>query len=129
MGLSDAKVGPAVPVSDMGRAKGFYEGKLGLSGGEDTGDGGHDYPCGQGTVLHIFPSPGGAGKSSSTIAGFEVDDIEAIVDELSGNGVSFEHYGEPLNTDDRGVASFGEQGKGAWVRDPDGNVLGLFERA
>ena len=31
MGLSDAKVEPAVPVSDMAKAKEFYEGKLGLS--------------------------------------------------------------------------------------------------
>jgi hypothetical protein len=33
-----------------------------------------------------------------------------------------------MNRDDRGIASFGEHCKGAWVRDPDGNVLGLFER-
>jgi catechol 2,3-dioxygenase-like lactoylglutathione lyase family enzyme len=127
MGLSDARVGPAVPVSDMGRAKEFYEGKLGLSGGDETGDGGHDYPCADGTRLHIFPSPEGAGKSSSTIAGFDVESIDAIVDELSANGVSFESYGEPLNTDERGIATFPE-GRGAWVKDPDGNVLGIFQR-
>jgi catechol 2,3-dioxygenase-like lactoylglutathione lyase family enzyme len=127
MQLSDAKVGPAVPVTDMDRAKEFYEGKLGLSGGEDTGDGGHDYPCGDGSELHIYPSPEGAGGSSSTIAGFEVDSIDQTVEELSANGVSFESYGEPLNTDERGIAAFPE-GKGAWIKDPDGNVLGLFER-
>ena len=48
MGLSDAKVEPAVPVSDMAKAKEFYEGKLGLSGGRDIGDGGITYPCGGG---------------------------------------------------------------------------------
>jgi catechol 2,3-dioxygenase-like lactoylglutathione lyase family enzyme len=127
MGLSDARVGPAIPVSDMGRAKEFYEGRLGLSGGTDTGDGGRDYPCAEGTRVHIFPSPGGAGRSSSTIAGFEVESVEATVEELSANGVSFEQYGEPLNTDERGIASFPE-GRGAWIKDPDGNVLGLFER-
>jgi catechol 2,3-dioxygenase-like lactoylglutathione lyase family enzyme len=127
MVLSDARVGPAVPVSDMGRAKDFYEGKLGLSGGADTGDGGHDYPCAEGTRLHIFPSPDGAGKSPSTIAGFEVGSVEAAVDELADNGVAFESYGDPLNTDERGIATLPE-GRGAWFRDPDGNVLGLFER-
>lgn len=126
MRLSDAKVGPAVAVTDMGRAREFYEGKLGLSGGEGTGDGGHDYPCGDGSALHVYPSPEGAGKSSSTIAGWEVDGLEATVEELSAKGVSFERYGEPVNTDERGIASF-PGGSGAWMKDPDGNVLGLFE--
>lgn len=125
MGLSDAKVGPAIAVSDMQRAKDFYEGKLGLSGGSDQGDGGHTYPCGEGTEIHIFPS-GGGGKSESTIAAWAVDDIEAMVDDLSGNGVTFEQYDEPLNTNEKGISTMGD-GKGAWFKDPDGNVLGLFE--
>jgi catechol 2,3-dioxygenase-like lactoylglutathione lyase family enzyme len=123
MGLSSAKVGAAIAVSDMQRAKEFYEGRLGLAGGEDTGDGGHTYPCGGGTELHIFPSAG-AGKSESTVAGFRVDDLEATVDELSGNGVTFERYDEPVKTDDKGIATF-DDAKTAWVKDPDGNVLGI----
>jgi catechol 2,3-dioxygenase-like lactoylglutathione lyase family enzyme len=126
MGLSDAKVGPAIAVSDLQRAKDFYEGKLGLSGGDDTPDGGHTYPCGEGTELHIFTSPAGAGKSESTIAGWAVNDIDATVDELSSNGVTFEQYDEPLNTDEKGIATVGD-GRGAWFKDPDGNVLGMFQ--
>jgi catechol 2,3-dioxygenase-like lactoylglutathione lyase family enzyme len=126
MSLSDARVEPAIAVSDMQRAKDFYEAKLGLSGGHDEADGGHTYPCGEGTQLHIFPS-GGAGKSESTIAGWAVDDVEATVDELSANGVTFEQYVEPLKTDEKGIAVMGDS-KGAWVKDPDGNVLGIFER-
>jgi catechol 2,3-dioxygenase-like lactoylglutathione lyase family enzyme len=125
MGLSEAKVGAAVAVSNMERAKQFYEGKLGLTRGRDTGDGGRTYPCGAGTEIHIFPSAG-AGKSESTIAGFTVDDIEATVDELAGNGVAFEQYGEPLNTNEKGIADLGEA-KGAWMKDPDGNVLALTQ--
>lgn len=123
MGLSSARVGAAVAVSDMQRARAFYEGKLGLTGGEDTGDGGHSYPCADGTELHIFPAAG-AGKSESTIAGFTVDDVEATVDELSANGVAFERYDEPLNPDEKGIASF-DGAKGAWMKDPDGNVLAI----
>lgn len=123
MDLSDAKVGPAVPVSDMQGAKEFYEGKLGLSGGRDTDDGGHTYPCGGGTELHVFPASG-AGKSESTTAAWEVDDVEATVDELAGKGVTFEQYDEPLQTDEKGVAQAGS-GKAAWLRDPDGNVLAI----
>jgi catechol 2,3-dioxygenase-like lactoylglutathione lyase family enzyme len=124
MGLADAKVGAAIAVSDMQRSKDFYEGKLGLSGGRETGDGGVTYTCGGGSEVHIFPSPEGAGKSPSTLAGFEVEDLEATVEELSGNGVGFEQYSE-LNTDERGIADFGGGTKGAWLKDPDGNVLAL----
>jgi catechol 2,3-dioxygenase-like lactoylglutathione lyase family enzyme len=127
MGLSEARVGAAIAVSDMQRATDFYEGKLGLSGGRDTPDGGRTYTCGEGTEVHIFPSPEGAGKSSSTIAGWGVDDVEATVEELSGKGVAFEQYGDPINTDDRGIATFGED-QGAWFKDPDGNVLALVGR-
>jgi catechol 2,3-dioxygenase-like lactoylglutathione lyase family enzyme len=126
MGLADAKVSPAIPVSDMERAKAFYEGTLGLSGGADTGDGGHDYPCGDGSELHVFPSPEGAGGSASTIAAFQVNDIEATVEELIANGARFEQYGEPLNTDERGIATTGDT-KTAWVKDPDGNLLAIFQ--
>jgi catechol 2,3-dioxygenase-like lactoylglutathione lyase family enzyme len=123
MGLSNARVGAAIAVSDMERAREFYESKLGLTGGEDAGDGGHTYPCGDGTELHIFPSAG-AGKSESTIAGFTVDDVEATVDELSANGVTFERYDEPLNTDEKGIATL-DGVRGAWMKDPDGNVLAI----
>jgi extradiol dioxygenase family protein len=53
-GLSDAKVELAVPVSDMAKAKEFYEAKLGLSGGRDIGDGGITYPCGGGREIHTL---------------------------------------------------------------------------
>ena len=75
-------------MSDIAKAKEFYEGKLGLSGGRDIGDGGITYPCGEGREIHIYPSPENAGKSGGTLAGWEVDDVEKTVDELTANGVS-----------------------------------------
>jgi len=126
MRLTEAKVEPAIAVTDMDRAKQFYEGKLGLSDGSDEEDGGHTYPCGDGSQIHIFPSPN-AGKSDNTLAGWAVDDVEATVEELSSRGVAFEQYGEPLSTDERGIAEL-PGGRGAWFKDPDGNILGLFER-
>jgi catechol 2,3-dioxygenase-like lactoylglutathione lyase family enzyme len=125
MGLSEAKVGAAVAVSDMERARQFYEGKLGLTGGRDVADGGRTYPCAEGTEIHVFPSAG-AGKSESTIAGWGVPEIEATIDELSANGVIFEQYGDPINTNEKGIADFGDA-RGAWMKDPDGNVLALTE--
>ena len=127
MGLSDAKVEPTVAVSDMGKAKEFYEGKLGLTGGRDVGDGGTTYPCGGSSELHVYPSPGNAGTSDATIAGWEVDDLEKTVDELSANGVTFEQYDtDPIKTNEKGIAELGDD-KIAWFKDPDGNIHGVAQ--
>jgi catechol 2,3-dioxygenase-like lactoylglutathione lyase family enzyme len=126
MGLSDYAVNPAIAVSDMDRAREFYEGKLGLSGGGVEGDGGVTYDCAGGTSIHIFPSEN-AGGSGATVAGWDVDDLEALVDELSSAGVSFESYDQPpLTTNEKGIATI-DGDKVAWFKDPDGNVMGLVQ--
>jgi catechol 2,3-dioxygenase-like lactoylglutathione lyase family enzyme len=124
VGLSGSTVTATIAVSDMGRATEFYEGKLGLSGGIDQGDGGRTYPCGGDTRIHVYPSPDNAGKSGATLASFTVDDVEQAVDELTGKGVTFERYGEPFNTDEKGIARLGDL-IGAWFKDPDGNTLAV----
>jgi catechol 2,3-dioxygenase-like lactoylglutathione lyase family enzyme len=125
MGLSDARVQATIAVTDVEKAAAFYEGQLGLraeAGAEP--DGGRTYACGAGTTLHIFPSPHAA-ASGATVAGFMVDDVEGTVDALIANGVTFEQYAEgPFTTDAKGVARIGDIA-GAWVKDPDGNVLGI----
>jgi catechol 2,3-dioxygenase-like lactoylglutathione lyase family enzyme len=123
MGLSDSPVTASVAVSDTARAKQFYEGKLGLSGGQDQPDGGHTYDCAGGTKVHVYPSEA-AGGGGTTIAWWEVGDIEATVDELTANGVTFEQYGEPFNTDAKGIARLGGL-SAAWFKDPDGNILAI----
>ncbi|WP_152185299.1 VOC family protein [Segeticoccus rhizosphaerae] len=127
MGVSNAKVEPAVPVSDLARAREFYEDKLGLSGGREIGDGGITYPCGAGREIHIYPSPANAGKSGGTIAAWEVEDLEKTVDELTANGVSFEQVdGDRIKTNEKGIAELGED-RMAWFKDPDGNVFGMAQ--
>ena len=45
--------------------------------------------------------------------------------ELTGKGVTFEQYDLPgLKTDERGIAETGPF-KGAWFKDPDGNILNV----
>ena len=56
MGLSRYKVGAGLAVSNMDRAREFYEGKLGLSVGIDSGDN-VQYRCAEGTVFHVYLSP------------------------------------------------------------------------
>ena len=125
MGLNDGRVGAAIAVSNIDRAVEFYEGKLGLrsTGGENP-DGGRTYECGGGTTLHIFPSPL-ARASGATAAGWRVEDAEGTIDELISNGVTFEQYSDgPFATDEKGVARMGDY-VGAWVKDPDGNILAI----
>jgi catechol 2,3-dioxygenase-like lactoylglutathione lyase family enzyme len=56
-----------------------------------------------------------------------VDDLEAVVDELTAHGVSFERYDEPrITTDEKGIAVV-DGSKGAWFTDPDGNIFGLIQ--
>ena len=127
MVLSNYRVGAVVAVSDMKLARDFYEKKLGLTAQGDDPDGGRSYQCGEQTMLHIFPSPPDAGKSHATVAGRYVNDIEAVVDNLTANGVRFERYDQPqIATDEKGIAVLGPS-KGAWFKDPDGNTLGLLQ--
>ncbi len=109
----------------MDRAVEFYEGKLGLrSTGGDDPDGGRTYQCGGGTTVHIFPSPL-ARASGATAAGWRVEDVEGTIDELISNGVTLEQYSDgPFATDEKGLARMGGY-VGAWVKDPDGNVLAI----
>jgi catechol 2,3-dioxygenase-like lactoylglutathione lyase family enzyme len=125
MVLSSYKVSASIAVADMARAEAFYEGKLGLLGVDDPGDGSHKYACGEGTSLHVYVSPANAGKATATLATWYVPDLEQVVDELSANGVTFERYDDPqLRTDKRGIHSLGS-GKVAWFKDPDGNTFAL----
>jgi catechol 2,3-dioxygenase-like lactoylglutathione lyase family enzyme len=124
MGLGDSRIGAAIAVTDMARAVEFYEGRLGLRSGGDEPDGGRTYQCGGGTTLHVFPSPL-ARASGATAAGWVVEDVEGTIDELIAKGVSFEKYSDgPFATDDKGLARMGDF-VGAWVKDPDGNLLGI----
>jgi catechol 2,3-dioxygenase-like lactoylglutathione lyase family enzyme len=106
MVLSNYKVGAGFAVSDMDRAREFYEGKLGLSVSIHSADN-VQYRCAEDSVLHIYLSPEHAGKSTATLASWGVDDIERVVEELTKRGVTFEQYDEPgLKTDEKGIATF-----------------------
>lgn len=124
MGLGDGSVGAAVAVTDMGTAIEFYEGKLGLHSAGDDPDGGRTYECGGGSTLHVFPSPS-ARPSGATTAAWRVGDVESTVDDLAARGVSFEQYSDgPLTTDAKGIARLGDF-VGAYMKDPEGNVLAI----
>ena len=124
MSLSDSKVGATIAVTDIDRAKQFYEGKLGLSPGDGEPPEAALYPCGEGSQLLVYASQY-AGKTDATVATWEVSDLEATVDELTANGVEFEQYDEPMKTDEKGIFNDEGMGRIAWFKDPDGNTIAV----
>jgi catechol 2,3-dioxygenase-like lactoylglutathione lyase family enzyme len=106
-------------VTDLDRSKKFYAEQLGLKLLEET-----PFTCrfgaGKGSQLSI--RRGQPPVSGPTVAHFEVDDIEAEVRDLSSRGVTFDEYETPKTVNF--IAQVGPA-RGAWFKDPDGNVLGV----
>jgi catechol 2,3-dioxygenase-like lactoylglutathione lyase family enzyme len=112
-----------IAVSDLQRARDFYENTLGLATAQEQ-PGGILYRSGNSVVL-VYTSEY-AGTNQATAASWAVgDDFDAIVDELRSKGVSFEHYDLPDTTREGDVHIAGDF-KAVWLKDPDGNILNLI---
>jgi catechol 2,3-dioxygenase-like lactoylglutathione lyase family enzyme len=112
-------------VSDLQTARDFYENSLGLTPVQEQ-PGGILYKSGNSVVL-VYPSEY-AGTNQATAASWAVgDDFDAIVQDLKGKGVTFEHYDDlPETTREGDVHVMGGELKGVWFKDPDGNILSLI---
>ncbi len=117
----------AIPAQDIKRARLFYEQKLGLVPGQVQPDGGVQYAAGN-THFLVFPSRGKA-SGDHTQMGLEVEDINAAVNELKSKGVKVEEYNYPDFKTVNGIVDMGEMGKGAWMKDTEGNLISLLQRA
>jgi catechol 2,3-dioxygenase-like lactoylglutathione lyase family enzyme len=116
--LADAMVVSTVAVTDLDRAKRFFHEQLGLPLLDET-----PFACrfgaGRGTQMSVRRGQPNVGQ---TAAHFEVDDIEAVIRDLTARGVTFEEYETPKTTNF--IAQIGPA-RAAWFKDPDGNVFGL----
>lgn len=121
--LGEAPITAVVATTDIGRAKEFYGGKLGLSTANDPiPDGaGVLYACGGDSRLLVYERAT-AGDSAATCASFHVDDVTATAERLRGNGITFEEYDLGEIRTENGVATMGDF-QAAWFKDPDGNIL------
>ena len=107
------------PVADMPKARAFYEGVLGLRATMDAQfEGAHwvEYDIGTGT-LAIGVTPGMSPSQDGCSVSLEVENFDKAISELEAAGVPFK-FG-PLETP---VCRM------AWVRDPDGNLVGIHKR-
>ena len=122
--LGKADATPMLAVKDLDRAKQFYSEKLGF----DTGDemsGEVVTLKGGNTDITVYRSEF-AGTNKATALTFDVDDIESEVRDLKEKGIFFEHY-DVEGLTPKGDIYEGEGMKTAWFKDPDGNILSLFE--
>lgn len=125
--LGDHDVAATLAVSDLERARGFYEATLGLQPVQDV-PGAVMYRSGSSVIL-VYPSEY-AGTNQATAASWAVGgDLDAIVQDLAAKGVAFEHYDDlPGVTREGDVHVMGEL-RGVWFKDPDGNILSLTDMA
>jgi len=129
MSLSSYEVRTSIAVSDLALAAEFYEGKLGLTAGEEQSDESRVYACGGGTSLHVYESPTQASQGTAILATWYVPDLEAVVDELASTGVALERYDDPaLKADEKGIHEL-DDGRVAWFRDPDGNTFAVEQES
>jgi catechol 2,3-dioxygenase-like lactoylglutathione lyase family enzyme len=120
--LSDRPVVAFVPSTDLARSRRFYEAVLDLRVVSEDGFA-VVVAAGAGTIritnvgrdLRVQPF---------TVLGWEVDDIDQVVDRLVKRGVEFLTV-PGLPQDERAVWTAPDGTRIAWFKDPDGNTLSL----
>ena len=121
--LDTALAHPTVFVRDLDRARAFYE-QLGLTVMTEASTG-IFMRAGNGTIFPLLHRAD-ATPPAHTTAAFQVDDIVSTLRSLRARGIVFEEYDSPgLRTVD-GIADMGDY-RAAWLKDPDGNYIGIHE--
>lgn len=111
-----------VPTKDTEKARAFYEGVLGLRFVKD--DGFALVMDANGIMVRVAkaqftPAP-------FTILGWQVAEIERMVEELQAKGVQFERFGF-FEQDKLGIWTAPTGDKVAWFKDSDGNILSVSQ--
>jgi catechol 2,3-dioxygenase-like lactoylglutathione lyase family enzyme len=115
-------------VNDLAKAKEFYTKTLGLKLADESMGLQLDLPGGGSAFVYEKPDHEPA---KYTMLNFVVDDIDAAVEELGKQGVTFERYPDmPMQQDEKGIARGLAANMGpdiAWFTDPAGNILAVLQ--
>jgi catechol 2,3-dioxygenase-like lactoylglutathione lyase family enzyme len=123
--LANAKATSGFAVPDTDEATRFYGETLGLNAEVLDEENGVMALKLNGGDVFLYRKPDFV-PATYTILNFEVDDVDAEVDELSSRGIEFERY-EGFEQDEKGIA----RGPGpaiAWFKDPAGNILSVLQQ-
>ncbi len=112
-----------IPAKDIDRTRRFYEDVLGLEAVREA-PASITYRAGD-SYVDLYPTRF-AGTAQHTLGGFAVNDLEATVAQLRAKGVTFEEYDMPGLKTVNGIAEL-EGERGAWFKDPEGNILSVYE--
>ena len=123
--LEKFRVETQIAVTDMKRAKEFYEGKLGLVPGGFPFGGVEMFNGAEGTKFFIYQRET-ISPALNTVMSFHVEDIENLVAGLKERGVVFKDYDMADFKTIDSIATMGPL-KSAWFKDPDGNILALYQ--
>ena len=118
---------PTLGVKDLGRAREFYEGTLGLTNAREM-PGGVAYPAGSGGLFVYESEFAGTNKATSMMIEVPDDAFDVQIADLRAKGVEFQTYDMPDTQWEDGVAnmSMGDTTfRSVWFEDPDGNILNL----
>jgi catechol 2,3-dioxygenase-like lactoylglutathione lyase family enzyme len=118
--LSDSLLVTTVAVTDLERAKKFFGEQLNLPILEEAPFA-IRFGAGRGGQVSVRRGQPNVGQ---TVGHFEVADLDAVMADLISRGVTFEEYETPKTVNF--IAQIGPA-RGAWFKDPDGNVFGLRE--
>src|SRR5262249_37151647 len=121
--LKNAPIRAYIPVSNVPRARKFYEQTVGLKPKEEYA-GGVTYECG-GAEVFLYPTPN-AGTSRASQAFWQVEDVEAEVSELKSRGVRLEEYDSAGIVMKKSIVEAGGA-KTAWLKAPEGNILAVSQ--
>ena len=112
-----------IAVKNLQTARKFYEGTLGLKAVDAEGEELIVFKSGNST-LYVYRSQY-AGTNRATAVTWTVGaELESVVRELKGKGITFEHYDMP-GMKHEGDIHVGGNMKIAWFKDPDGNILSI----
>jgi len=121
--LKTAPIRAYIPVSDLARARKFYEQTIGLEPKHVVSNA-VLYECG-GAEVFMYVTPN-AGTSKASQAFWQVADVEAEVADLKARGVQFEEYNLPGAPMKNSIAT-GGGAKTAWFKDTEGNIMAVSQ--
>jgi catechol 2,3-dioxygenase-like lactoylglutathione lyase family enzyme len=119
--LKDRPSSAIVAVRDLDRAREFYTQTLGLESEGGSGRSVLTLRTGD-TRLVVYESDQAGTNKANAVVWSGGEDFDAIIAQLREQGVGFEEYPALGMAIEDGVHRAGEF-KGAWFKDPDGNIL------